>query len=179
MDAVDARRILGVGAGATDVEVRAAYRAALLRTHPDLHGGDGGPIRQVVESYRLLRTASAEPEPGPEVAVPVPTLLDDAEAVVVDGDTVAAELPAGDLFAMLLEVGHRIGEVSYADPQAGLLEVVIELPGYGACSVVLTLQGRATGTTEASCTVEPLGGGPSPPAAAVAELLAAGLRTVC
>jgi hypothetical protein len=97
-------------------------------------------------------------------------------AVTVDGDTVAADLPAGDLFAMLHEVGHRIGDVSFVDRQSGLLEVVVTFEGYGPCSVLLTLQGRALGVTEAFCTVEPLAGGPSPPAEAVAELLASGLR---
>ena len=175
MDVTAARRLLRVAPGASDEEIRAAYRDALRRTHPDLHGGSGDATRDVVRAYQVLLDAPPAAS-VPTVAAP-PATLDDG-AVVVDGDTVAAELPAGDLFAMLLEVGHRIGEVSYADPAAGLLEVVVELAGYGACSVVLTLQGRATGTTEAFCTVEPLGGGPAPPAAAIAELLAEGLRTL-
>ena len=98
--------------------------------------------------------------------------------MVVDGDTVAAELPAGDLFAMLVEVGHGIGEVAYVDDLAGILEIVVTFEGYGACSVMLTLQGRATGTTEAFCTVVPLGTGAPPPTEAVAELLGEGLRTL-
>ncbi len=36
--------------------------------------------------------------------------------------------------------------------------------------------GRATGVTEAWCTVEALSGGPAPPPAAVAELFGAALR---
>jgi hypothetical protein len=77
---------------------------------------------------------------------------------------------------MLHEVGHRIGDVSFVDRESGLLEVIVTFAGFGPCSVVLTLQGRAAGLTEAFCTVEPLAGGPSPPAEAVAELLAPGLR---
>jgi hypothetical protein len=172
MDVAEARVVLGVGAGAGDEELRAAYRHALRRAHPDLHDGSDLGTTRVVDAYRVLVDAPPDPVDAP------PPVLVDAGPVVVDGDTVAAELPAGDLFAMLHEVGHRIGEVAYVDPSAGLLEIVVELAGYGACSVVLTLQGRGTGTTEAFCTVEPLGGGVAPPASAVAELLADGLRTL-
>lgn len=161
---------------AGDAEVRSAYRLALRRTHPDVHGGDGAAIRRVVDAYRVLR--SAPPSAPPSATPPVSDDVLGEDAVTVDGDTVAAELPAGDLFAMLLEVGHRIGEVAYLDHHAGLLEVVVEFAGYGTCSVVLTLQGRSSGVTEAFCTVEPLGNGPSPPADAVAALLASGLRTL-
>ena len=101
-----------------------------------------------------------------------------AQAAETSQAQIASPVPAGDLFPMLVEVGHRLGEVAYVDDLAGILEVVVTFAGYGACSIGLTLQGRANGTTEASCTVEPLGSGPSPPADAVAELLAAGLRTV-
>lgn len=170
MDVVEARAVLGVRAHAPEDEVRHAYREALRRSHPDL-GGQGDRVQLVVDAYRILLDAPPEPEVVP-AAVAVPS------AVVVDGDTVAAELPAGDLFAMLVEVGHRIGDVAYVDDLAGILELIVTFDGYGACSVVLTLQGRATGTTEASCTVDALGPGPAPPPAAVAELLASGLRTL-
>ena len=179
MLAAEARSILGVEPGAGLDEVRTAYRAALRRTHPDLQGGGGEATRQVVDAYRaLVAEASVAPPapPAPPTATTGPGRPEGA--VVVDGDTVAAELPAGDLFAMLHEVGDRIGEVTYADAQAGVLEVVVDIAGYGACSVVITLQGRTGAASEASCTVEPLGPGPAPPPAVVAELLAAGLRTV-
>ena len=53
------------------------------------------------------------------------------------------------------------------------------MPGLrGVLGACWTLQGRATGVTEAWCTVEPLGGGPPPPTEVVTELLADGLRSV-
>lgn len=168
--------MLGVGLGAGGDELRAAYREALRRAHPDLHGGSDHGTTRVVAAYRVLLDAPIDDPPRPVSAAT--SVAVDAGPVTVDGDTVAAELPAGDLFAMLHDVSHRLGQVAYVDPSAGLLEIVVEFAGYGACSVVLTLQGRATGTTEAFCTVEPLGGGPAPPANEVAELLAEGLRTL-
>lgn len=178
MDTAAARDILGVGPGASAAELRAAYRARLRLAHPDLQGRDGGTAT-VVAAYRVLRDA----EPADPVApvAPVPATA----AVVVDGDTVTAELPAGDLLALLVDAGDTIGEVAYVDRLSGLVEVVVDIPDHGACSVVWTLEGRATGitgqevgSTTAWCTVEPLGGGPAPPAAVVAALLADGLRAV-
>jgi hypothetical protein len=104
--------------------------------------------------------------------------LPEAVAVVVEGDTVMADLPAGDLFALLVEAAEHLGHIAYVDAGIGLLEVVADVPGYGACSVLWTLQGRATGFTEAWCSVEPLGGGMAPPTEVVTELLAGALRAV-
>jgi hypothetical protein len=169
VDLGEACAVLGVEPGAPAPELRAAYRRALLDAHPDVRGGTGDETRRVVAAYELLRDAPP---------VPPATRSGPAPLVTVDGDTVAADLPAGDLFAMLLNVGDRIGDVGYVDRENDLLEMLVTIEGYGACSVVLTLQGRATGVTEASCTVEPLAGGPPPPAALVAELLASGLRSL-
>jgi hypothetical protein len=202
VDVETARVVLGVGPAASAAELRAAYRARLRAAHPDLHGGGDAGTAEVVVAFRVLRAVGPEPVPeGPIEPVP-------AAAVVVDGDTVTADLPAGDLFALLVEAGDALGEVSYVDAQGGLLEVVVDVPGHGACSVVLTLQtnersegvpgarapasrtamgsggaapehaGRSLGHTEAWCTVEPLGGGPAPAVEVVAELLADGLRAV-
>ena len=169
MDAAAARAVLGVEASVSAEELRVAYRARLRATHPDLRGHDAGTA-EVVRAYRVLRDLPQEP--------PAPATLSDEVAVVVEGDTVVADLPAGDLFALLVEAADHLGHIAYVDARVGLLEVVVEVPAYGACSVVWTLQGRATGITEAWCTIEPLGGGPAPPTEVVTELLAAGLRAV-
>jgi hypothetical protein len=174
MDETEARSVLGVPAAATRSDIRTAFRRALRAAHPDVRGGSAEATRRIVAAYEVLRDPSPSPSPSTPPSPPsVP-----AVSVVVDGDTVAADLPAGDLFAMLLDVGHRIGDVGFVDRQNGLLEVIVTFEGYGACSVVLTLQGRAVGLTEAFCTVEPLAGGPAPPVEAVAELLGSGLRSL-
>ena len=164
MDVAAARALLGVGPSATAAELRTAYHHRLRATHPDLRGHDAG-TSDVVDAYRLLRDLPPEPEVPPDT-------------VVVEGDTVMADLPAGDLFALLVEAADHLGHVAYVDASVGLLEVVVEVAGYGACSVVWTLQGRATGVTEAWCTVEPLGAGPSPPVEVVTDLLADALRSI-
>jgi hypothetical protein len=175
-----ARRLLGVGAGASEGELRAAYRSALRRTHPDVAAVGRGSDRataDVVEAYRLLATARPEPAP-PSGSPTTPSIVTPATGVSVDGDTVVADLPAGDLYPILLDVADRLGDVTHAEPESGILEVLVDLPGRGPCSVLLTLQGRAAGVTEAWCTVEPLRGGPPPPTEEVVALLAAGMRSV-
>jgi hypothetical protein len=170
MTVVEARLLLEVDAAAGPAELRAAFRRALRRTHPDLHGGDGTEARRVLDAYELLAGL-----PTLDLAA---TDLVTTDLVTVDGDTVAAELPAGDLFEMLVVVGDRIGDVTYVDPDDGLLEVLLQVSGHGPCSVVLTLQGRGAGLTEAMCTVEPVGAWPAPPPEVVAAVLADGLRAV-
>lgn len=184
--------MLGVAGDVDDAALRAAYRSKLRATHPDVARPTGDVRRadaataEVVAAYRLLRREAATAPPTVDAAPPA-TIADDA--VRVDGDTVAAELPAGDLFTLLADAANIMGEVTYVDPDAGLLETIVELEGFPAASVVFTLhtatgsggaapeqEGRATGVTEAWCTVEALSGGPAPPHAAVAELFAAALR---
>lgn len=183
--------MLGVAGDIDGAALRAAYRSRLRATHPDVAcpTGDGrradAATAEVVAAYRLLReeATAAPPAPPPSPAVTA------ADAVLVDGDTVSAELPAGDLFALLLDTADAMGEVTYVDHDAGLLETIVEFEGFPTASVVFTLHtatrlggvapeqdGRATGVTEAWCTVEALSGGPAPPHAAVAELFAAALR---
>ncbi|MBA2497758.1 MAG: J domain-containing protein [Acidimicrobiia bacterium] len=184
--------MLGVAGDVDDAALRAAYRSKLRATHPDVARPTGDVRRadaataEVVAAYRLLRREAATAPPTVDAAPPA-TIADDA--VRVDGDTVAAELPAGDLFTLLADAANIMGEVTYVDPDAGLLETIVELEGFPTASVVFTLhtatgsggaapeqEGRATGVTEAWCTVEALSGRPAPPHAAVAELFAAALR---
>ena len=201
--------MLGVAGDVDGVALRAAYRSKLRATHPDVARptGDGrradAATAEVVAAYRLLRSEAAT-APPPVAPVQPATVADDA--VLVDGDTVSAELPAGDLFTLLLDAAHAMGEVTYVDPDAGLLETIVEFVGFPTASVVFNLraaersegmpgerapasrtamgsggaapeqEGRATRVTEAWCTVEALSGGPAPPDAAVAELFAAALR---
>jgi curved DNA-binding protein CbpA len=70
----DPYRTLGVSAGVSDDELRAAYRRAVLRFHPDHNGGSAESTRrfeEVQEAYARIRrlrerprVQSAEPDPG-------------------------------------------------------------------------------------------------------------------
>jgi hypothetical protein len=91
--------------------------------------------------------------------------------VLVDAETIGIPAPAVEVVPLLIEAAHRLGDITYLDPGAGLLEVVVEFVGAPTSSVVLSLQGRAIGLTEVFCSVEPLSGGEAPSAEAVTQLL--------
>ena len=60
-----ARAILGVAPGADERELRAAYREAAKRAHPDRPGGDAALFRDVLTAYRLLQD-----NPAPQIHFP-------------------------------------------------------------------------------------------------------------
>ncbi|MBA4807473.1 molecular chaperone DnaJ [Brevundimonas sp.] len=51
----DARAVLGVGPGATEAEIRAAWKKAMGRAHPDTGGTEGLATRVNAARDRLLR----------------------------------------------------------------------------------------------------------------------------
>ena len=161
MDREDAARHLGVDGGAPPDEVRSAFRRLLLRHHPDLAGGDGATTRTLTEAYRTLLRAEPTPEPPDAGIVTART-----------DDTLTLAVPPDEAFLRLLDAASRFGEVTYVDAEAGLLEVVVTFDDGRTASLVVTLQGRAaTGTTDAFCTLEPLGREPAPPVSVVVDVL--------
>ena len=180
MHETDARRILGVTDDADADAARSAYRSRLLRTHPDVSGSRDATERTVelTRAYRVLmaRLSAApppqppqppqpatRPEPGPSLE---PILI-----AMVDISTIGIGAPPNETLMILIDAAHELGEISYLDPSAGLLEIVVEFIEAPTSSVLLNMQGRATGITEVVCTVEPLSGGDAPPTDAVTRLL--------
>lgn len=192
MSESEALDVLGLPRGADAQRIRRAYRRLLRSTHPDLSASadaTAATVRLTV-AYRtaldhLARAPVADPAgtDAPTPAQPrahhpeVPgTGSEGVHVHLVDAETIGVAAPAGEVLPMLLDAAHRVGEVSYLDPAAGLLEIVVEFVDAPTSSVVLSMQGRATGTTDVFCTVEPLSGGPAPSAAAVTQLLLRTLR---
>ena len=180
----EAQAILGVGADDDRNAVRSAYRSLLLRTHPDVsrHADAAARTMRLTTAYTTLLDPAVDaavdrdtrdhdpspdevPEPGREPVV----------VTLVGTDTIGVEAPANETLMLLIDAAHRLGEITYLDPAAGLIEVVVEFVEAPTSSILMTLQGRATGTTEINVTVEPLSGGSSPPGDAVTRLV---LRTL-
>lgn len=105
--------------------------------------------------------AARPPSTGASDGGPVRLLADDT--IGVDGSSQEA-------FLLLLEAANDLGEVTYVDPDIGLTETIVSLPGEPVSSLVLTLQGRAD-HVEAFCTIDSLERGAPPPLAAVVEVL--------
>jgi len=58
----EARRLLGVGPGASEAEVERAFRRQARGAHPD-HGGDAARFRDLTEARRVLVRLAALPPP--------------------------------------------------------------------------------------------------------------------
>lgn len=50
----DPYAVLGVDPSATPAQIREAFRRAVRREHPDAGATDDGPVRGVIDAYRLL-----------------------------------------------------------------------------------------------------------------------------
>jgi hypothetical protein len=179
----EAAAVLGVAADADSDTVRRTFRERLRRTHPDLNGASDATERTVrlTRAYQvLLQPPPPAPAPPPEPPRAAPDAgPEQGPSIVVslvDAETIGITAPANEVVPMLIDAAHQLGDITYLDPGAGLLEVIVEFVGAPTSSVVLTLQGRATGVTEVFCTVEPLSGGEAPSDEAVTHLLWRTLR---
>lgn len=178
---VDAARfLLGVEAACSETEIRAAYRMLLLRTHPDINSKADATERTMAltSAYLLLTSLVVDPAPAQQEEPAAeqgrrraPKKEDEIEILLLGDLTISVAAPASETLMLLIDMAHELGEISYLDPSAGLLEIVIEFVEEPTSSVLLSMQGRGNATTEVVCSVEPLSGGISPPADAVARLL--------
>ena len=141
MDHATALVVLGVGAETPLVDVRRRYLELLRRHHPDVAAADSTiDAATITEAYRVVRAFE-------------PALVDQPAG---DG-TIAVEAPADEAFLAVLDAAGAVGSVSYVDADAGLLEAIVDVAG-STFSLLISLQGRASGVTEAFCTVERLAG---------------------
>jgi len=160
VDVDEARAVLGVTATDGWNLVRAAYRRRIRAAHPDTHGVGATPTAvRLNEAYAVLSrakrsgTLAAPPAGRPPAPPPPPPPAPPPVGVAVEGaDTVLLAAPPDEAFALLLEAGHRVGNVSYVDRSCAIFEVVVRQDDE-TCSLVVTLQGRAHGT-EAFLTLE-------------------------
>jgi hypothetical protein len=190
MDVAEARRLLGLGPTPTWVEVRVAYRAQISATHPDRAGGRADLAAAVNAAYATLEQAERDghlhdhahdhapvpdhrPAPAPRVTEYQPGFEEPPE--VLDGDTVHLSVPPDEAFVLLLDACHQIGDVTYIDRSCAILEALVRVEGEGVCSLVITLQGRATGT-DAFCTLEAIEHVAAPPVRPIVEQLVEALR---
>jgi curved DNA-binding protein len=114
MSMKDAREVLGVTSAATPAEVRAAFREAARRAHPDT-GGDAGSFRQVVDAYQRLQ----DPErftapPVRQRATPDPD-LEITPKLALEGGDVDHSFPDGRTIRITLPAGLRSGDKVVAD----------------------------------------------------------------
>jgi hypothetical protein len=183
MDVREARSVLGVAESDDWDVVRLAYRRHIRAAHPDTHGAGATPTAvRLNEAYAVLSRAKragarhATPSGAPAAASPAPPPPPPPPVgvAVVGSDTVLLAAPPDEAFALLLEAGHRVGNVSYVDRSCAIFEVVVRQDDE-TCSLVVTLQGRAHGT-EAFLTLEAMERPATLPPDRVVERIVAALR---
>ncbi|HET6953336.1 MAG TPA: hypothetical protein VFI47_23345 [Acidimicrobiales bacterium] len=158
MDEHEARAVLGVADGDGWHEVRAAYRVLIRSSHPDTAGaGATTTAARLNEAYAVLGRArraagAAARSPAARSAPPPPPAPPPVGVAVVGGDTLLLAAPPGVAFALLIEAGHEVGEISYVDRSCAIFEAVVRQDGE-TCSLVVTVTPRAHGS-EALCTLE-------------------------
>ena len=162
MELTEAAHVLGVAADASPAEVRRAYRRLLLIQHPDQAGpGDGVHVRRLIEAYGVVaghRPTRTDPLDGESDQPPAGQHWDATVAEGpddVDADTLSFDCPSDEAFAALLDVAHRVGDVTYVDRHAALFEALLRTTDGATVSLVVSLQGRAD-RTDAFFTLEAL-----------------------
>jgi hypothetical protein len=170
MDVSEARSVLGVADGDGWDVVRAAYRRRIRAAHPDTHGvGTTAAAVRLNEAYAVLSrakraagapggdpaaapAATAAPHPPAPAPAPPPPAPPASGLRVEGGDTLVLAAPPDEAFALLLDAGHQVGNVSYVDRSCAIFEVMVRQDDE-TCSLVVTLQERGHGT-EALLTLE-------------------------
>lgn len=199
MNREEALVVLGIGPDADAAAVRAAYLAAALTLHPDRPDAPADAndrMAQVNRAYETLQGAGTDRSPGghepgshepgnhepgnhdrgtggrgadqPRGAGADDVYLGPDGALLVDA-------PAEETFFRLAEAVEAIGEVTFIDRGAGLLQVMTEAAPGQFCYLTCSLQGRATGT-EIFTSLEALGAAGLPPIGPLLAALADALR---
>jgi hypothetical protein len=154
-----AAAVLGSGPGAGPAELRARFRRLLMEHHPD-RGGSDGATRELLEAYDVLLAAAGSA--ASDAAAADAGATDGASDAPPEGarvwrsddDTIAVALPADEAYVALVEAAHRMGSVTYVDRHCGVLEALLRTVGGTTVSMLVTLQGRATGYTDVFVSLE-------------------------
>lgn len=156
MDRDTALRTLGLRHDANKDQITAAYRKLIRKVHPDV-GGDTAAAARITEAYAWLQRSAPRSAQAAKGAEPAPS----EERLVL-------LLPPGDVFARLCELGQRLGELSYLDPQAGIMQVTFTALNSAPCQLMATVvAGANPEESQVEFTLESLTNAVPPPIAAV------------
>lgn len=153
--------VLGVATTDGFDVVHRRYRRLMQVTHPDVAtSGSPNEAPRVTAAFAEIRRAHAAGE------LPVAGRTTDPLEGRTDGEVLVLEIPSDDPFLYLLDMAHRLGEVTYQDAQAGLLMVLVDEPGEVCFQLTgeMTTEGRVTSV---QFSLEPMGPGRVPSIATV------------
>jgi hypothetical protein len=159
----EALALLGLTDPFDAVQLRLAYRAAARLLHPDRPDAPPDATERMVAvnlAHGLLG-GTHDTVPGPPPA-PAPARqashVDRLGVELGEDGTLLVDAPAEETFERLLEAVEAIGDPTYVDTDAGLLQIIVGHDDATFSYLTFSLQGRAAGT-EVFTTVERLDGG--------------------
>lgn len=163
--------VLGVAAGASWEEVRRAFRSRIREVHPDIAGDDPVVRNRAVlltQAYDTLERATE----GGRRPLTRPTAASSGARRNGDDTPAVLHLPPGEVFPLLLDAAHRLGDVSYVSPDEGIISVLVRHDGGPLCQLVATIEGD-----NVAFSLDPMTIGEAPPIHAVVGRLAGLLRS--
>ncbi len=111
MTARSARERLGVAPGADEHALRAAFREAAKRNHPDRPGGDAALFRETMDAYRFLRGEAPEPVAFiPPPRMPAKLVIEIPPEIAIVGGLAMVDAADGRRTRVPLPPGMRPGE---------------------------------------------------------------------
>jgi len=170
---VEAAHVLGVAVDAEPVEVRAAYLRLVRQHHPDVapeRAGATAATARLTEAWSVFRRPLADTPAEPPHAAPRYRPGPVADGRDVDADVAGSASPD---FLALLDAASTLGEVTWADRQAQMVQVVLRPdPDGPTCQLVAGLL-QVEGGFALRTALESLEARPAPPLEPLAEQLAA------
>lgn len=128
MTARSARERLGVAPGADEHALRAAFREAAKRNHPDRPGGDAALFRDTMDAYRFLRGEAPEPVAFvPPPRMPAKLVIEIPPEIAIVGGLAMVDTADGRRTRVALPPGMRPGETVNAGGEA--FEIVVRGDG--------------------------------------------------
>ena len=169
----EALALLGLTEPFDAARLRLAYRAAARLLHPDRPDAPPDATERMVAVNLAHAVLGGRLEPGPahgsasqpgsaaaDRHVRVSGVGPDGVEVALDADgALLVDAPAAETFERLLEAVEAIGDPTYVDEDAGLLQIIVAHDDATFSYLTFSLQGRASGT-EVFTTVERLDGAP-------------------
>jgi hypothetical protein len=149
--------------GAQAEDITRAYRALIRQAHPDV-GGSTAVAARITEAYHWLQRTGIEP---PQAPTPSPPPQPGPSATDKADDSYVLLLPPGDVFVRLVEAGHELGELSYVDHDAGIMQVTFTAENGVVCQLAATVVSESSRSSQLDARVEftldPLASGEAPP----------------
>jgi hypothetical protein len=159
--------------------IRSTYRSRIRAAHPDIDGANASATASAARlnwAFDVLANATEQgrrPLPDPQPVV-TPVVGRRPRAEVASTSPITLRAGPGDVFVQLLEAAHEIGDVSYMDPEAGLIQVLLE-SGDPTASQLLIAVDRSVEPPTASFTLDTQDGAHAPPIQDIVDELAAAL----